>query len=97
MAEPELGTWTQDESRLPAPAPNLPWALARRLDLDQQRAAGPKERRLASAWERLAGRPGMEICPIVPAWGDTPFPPSATYSAGPPQLYRNKNRFRVAK
>lgn len=62
-----MGAATQDVSGLPAPAPDFPWALARRLDLDQQRAAGPKERSLTPAWGWLAGRPGVEICPVAPA------------------------------
>lgn len=54
----------QDRTGLPAPAPDRPWARARRLDLDQQRAAGPKERRLSPA---RGGWPAVESDLIAPA------------------------------
>lgn len=89
------GRLDQDKSGLPAPAPDLPWALARCLDLDQQRAAGPKERSLTPAWGWLAGKPFTEICPIAPAWG--PFTVTHPLTNCHPLSGAHSNKLRVAK
>lgn len=85
-----LGMWTREGTGLPARAPDLPWALSRRLDLDQQRAAGSKERSHSPALGGWQVRPGVEMCPITPAWGtfgDTPLPPVATHGAKPTSTF----------
>ena len=89
---------------LPALAPDLPWALARWLDLDQQRAAGPTERKEPFPRTGQAGRQAYRAWrpgPIAPAWG-TVGHHTAPASCHPlamtiPTVDRRKNSLRVAK